>query len=124
MSIAAIVSLALGLFQDLKPNRDTTEAPVDWVEGVAIMVAIGIVVSTSLSHILVYFFNNIAFKVIVGSLNDWQKERQFQTLNEKKEERGVKVIRDGVEKVVDVKVSCSRSYHFVMKTKYRSFNRR
>jgi Ca2+-transporting ATPase len=84
LSIAAIVSLALGLFQDLKPNRDTTEAPVDWVEGVAIMVAIGIV-------------------VIVGSLNDWQKERQFQTLNEKKEERGVKVIRDGVEKVVDVK---------------------
>ncbi|EDR08465.1 Ca-transporting ATPase [Laccaria bicolor S238N-H82] len=84
LSIAAVVSLALGLFQDLKPNRDTTEAPVDWVEGVAIMVAIAIV-------------------VIVGSLNDWQKERQFQTLNEKKEERGVKVIRDGVEKVVDVK---------------------
>lgn len=47
--------------------------------------------------------------MIVGSLNDWQKERQFQTLNEKKEERGVKVIRDGVEKVVDVKVLCSRS---------------
>lgn len=47
--------------------------------------------------------------MIVGSLNDWQKERQFQVLNEKKEERGVKVIRDGVEKVVDVKVSCSCS---------------
>jgi Ca2+-transporting ATPase len=109
LSIAAIVSLALGLFQDLKPNRDTTEAPVDWVEGVAIMVAIGIVVSTSLPHILVYILKNLAFKVIVGSLNDWQKERQFQTLNEKKEERGVKVIRDGVEKVVDVKVSFSRS---------------
>ena len=40
---------------------------------------------------------------MVGSLNDWQKERQFQTLNEKKEERGVKVIRDGVEMVVDIK---------------------
>lgn len=39
---------------------------------------------------------------MVGSLNDWQKERQFQTLNEKKEERGVKVIRGGVETVVDV----------------------
>jgi P-type Ca2+ transporter type 2C len=43
--------------------------------------------------------------VVVGSLNDWQKERQFQVLNEKKEERGVKVIRDGVEHIIDVKVS-------------------
>ena len=43
---------------------------------------------------------------MVGSLNDWQKERQFKTLNEKKEERGVKVIRDGVEKVIDIKVRC------------------
>ena len=40
---------------------------------------------------------------MVGSLNDWQKERQFQTLNEKKEERGVKVIRNGVEQIIDVK---------------------
>ena len=40
---------------------------------------------------------------MVGSLNDWQKERQFQTLNEKKDERGVKVIRDGVEMVIDIK---------------------
>ncbi len=40
---------------------------------------------------------------MVGSLNDWQKERQFQTLNEKKDERGVTVIRDGVEMVVDIK---------------------
>jgi P-type Ca2+ transporter type 2C len=40
---------------------------------------------------------------MVGSLNDWQKERQFQVLNEKKEERGVKVIRAGVEKVIDIR---------------------
>lgn len=40
---------------------------------------------------------------MVGSLNDWQKERQFQTLNEKKEERGVKVIRNGVEQVIDIR---------------------
>ena len=39
---------------------------------------------------------------MVGSLNDWQKERQFQTLNEKKEERGVKVIRDGAERIIDI----------------------
>lgn len=41
--------------------------------------------------------------MLVGSLNDWQKERQFQELNEKKDERGVKVIRDGVEMIIDIK---------------------
>ncbi len=51
-------------------------------------------------------------KVVVGSLNDWQKERQFKTLNERKEERGVKVIRDGVEKVIDIKV-CGQSTNFL-----------
>lgn len=40
---------------------------------------------------------------MVGSINDWQKERQFQTLNDKKEERGVKVVRNGVEHVLDVR---------------------
>ncbi|CAL1717036.1 unnamed protein product [Somion occarium] len=84
LSIAAVVSLALGFFQDFGTPRPEGEPPVDWVEGVAIVVAIAIV-------------------VMVGSLNDWQKERQFQALNEKKEERGVKVIRDGAEQVIDVK---------------------
>ncbi|KAJ6544760.1 calcium-transporting ATPase [Mycena vulgaris] len=84
LSIAAVVSLALGLFQDFGTPKPAGEPKVDWVEGVAIMIAILIV-------------------VIVGSVNDWQKERQFQTLNDKKEERGVKVIRGGVETVVDIK---------------------
>ncbi|KAH9902643.1 calcium-translocating P-type ATPase [Cubamyces lactineus] len=84
LSIAAVVSLALGFFQDFGTTRPAGEPPVDWVEGVAIIVAIAIV-------------------VMVGSINDWQKERQFQSLNEKKEERGVKVIRDGVEMVIDIK---------------------
>ncbi|KAI6009320.1 Ca-transporting ATPase [Pisolithus marmoratus] len=83
LSIAAVISLALGLFQDFGTPRTPGEPPVDWVEGVAIMIAILIV-------------------VIVGSLNDWQKERQFKALNEKKEERGVKVIRNGVEHEVVV----------------------
>ena len=39
---------------------------------------------------------------MVGSVNDWQKERQFQILNDKKEERGVKVIRNGIETIIDV----------------------
>ncbi|KAJ7274496.1 Ca-transporting ATPase [Mycena haematopus] len=83
LSIAAIVSLALGFFQDFGTTRPPGDPPVDWVEGVAIMVAIFIV-------------------VVVGSVNDWQKERQFQVLNDKKEERGVKVIRGGLETQVVV----------------------
>lgn len=43
-----------------------------WVEGVAIIVAVLIV-------------------VLVGSINDWQKEKQFRKLNAKKEDRYVKV---------------------------------
>ncbi|KAI0925597.1 hypothetical protein AcV5_008291 [Taiwanofungus camphoratus] len=84
LSVAAVVSLALGFFQDFGTPRPPGEPPVDWVEGVAIIVAIVIV-------------------VMVGSINDWQKERQFQTLNDKKEERGVKVVRNGVEHVLDVR---------------------
>lgn len=56
---------------------------VDWVEGVAIMVAILIV-------------------VLVGSINDFQKERQFQKLNAQKEERHVKAFRDGKERLLNV----------------------
>ncbi|CUA75881.1 hypothetical protein RSOLAG22IIIB_01882 [Rhizoctonia solani] len=94
LSIAAVVSLALGLYSDFgtppelvvcSSGEGLCEAPrVDWVEGVAIMIAILIV-------------------VVVGSLNDWQKERQFRKLNDKKEDRGVKVIRDGKEQVINVK---------------------
>lgn len=45
LSIAAVVSLALGFFQDFGTPRPPGEPPVDWVEGVAIIVAIAIVVS-------------------------------------------------------------------------------
>lgn len=94
--------MALGLFQDFGTQLPPGQPPVDWVEGVAIIIAIVIVVSLKSpqsSPPSDYFI-----QVVVGSLNDWQKERQFQTLNEKKEERGVKVIRDGIEKIVDIKV--------------------
>ncbi|KAI0312928.1 hypothetical protein OF83DRAFT_1143615, partial [Amylostereum chailletii] len=83
LSIAAVISLALGFFQDFGPARTPGEPPVDWVEGVAIIVAIMIV-------------------VMVGSLNDWQKERQFKVLNAKKEERSIKVIRGGDERLINV----------------------
>ena len=58
LSIAAVISLALGLYQDLGTPPEFIECPdgpnnqcelpsVDWVEGLAIMVAIAIVVSAS-----------------------------------------------------------------------------
>jgi P-type Ca2+ transporter type 2C len=83
LSIAAVVSLALGLFQDFSSARPQGQPPVDWVEGVAIIVAILIV-------------------VLVGSLNDWQKEKQFRALNEKKEDRLVNVVRDGGERQINI----------------------
>ena len=83
LSVAAVVSLALGLFQDFGITRPEGKPPVDWVEGVAILTAILLVVA-------------------VGSLNDWQKERQFKVLNAKKEDRFGKVIRDGEERQIHV----------------------
>ncbi|KAK2871829.1 hypothetical protein FQN49_002790 [Arthroderma sp. PD_2] len=74
LSVAAVISLALGIYQSVTATGN--EARVQWVEGVAIMVAIVVV-------------------VVVGAANDWQKERQFVKLNQKKEDRNVKVIRSG-----------------------------
>ncbi|KAK4158396.1 hypothetical protein C8A00DRAFT_39372 [Chaetomidium leptoderma] len=83
LSIAAIVSLALGLYQTFGQQHEEGEPGVEWVEGVAIMVAIAIV-------------------VMVGSVNDYQKERQFAKLNKKKQDRLVKAIRSG--KTVEISV--------------------
>jgi len=82
LSVAAVVSLALGLYQTFGPHHDGT-ARVEWIEGVAIVVAILIV-------------------VLVGALNDWQKERQFRKLNQKKEDRTVKVVRSGKPSTLSV----------------------
>ncbi|KAF4972420.1 hypothetical protein FSARC_987 [Fusarium sarcochroum] len=76
LSIAAVISLAVGLYQTFGGEHKDGEPKVEWVEGVAIIVAIAIV-------------------VIVGSLNDYQKERQFTKLNKKKQDRLVKAVRSG-----------------------------
>ncbi|KAK9467993.1 hypothetical protein V1512DRAFT_260523 [Lipomyces arxii] len=81
LSIAAIVSFALGMYQSFgtppEYDRQGNRVPkVDWIEGVAILVAVVVVVS-------------------VGALNDWQKELQFAKLNKQKDDREVKVIRSG-----------------------------
>lgn len=77
LTVAAGISLALGLYEtfgaDHPPGSST---PVDWVEGLAICIAIVIV-------------------VLVTAINDWQKEQAFARLNAKKEQREIKVTRSG-----------------------------
>ncbi|KLT44250.1 calcium-translocating P-type ATPase [Cutaneotrichosporon oleaginosum] len=94
LSVVAVISLALGLYNDLGGVHElmySDNCPqgcyppkVDWIEGVAIIVAVLIV-------------------VLVGSINDWQKERQFKLLNDKREDRSMKVIRNGQEQVINVR---------------------
>lgn len=83
LSIAAVVSLAVGLYQTFGLYHAPGAPRVDWVEGVAIILAIVIV-------------------VVVGSLNDYQKERQFVKLNKKKQDRSVNVIRSGKSQEISV----------------------
>ncbi|KAJ3335189.1 hypothetical protein HDU93_006221, partial [Gonapodya sp. JEL0774] len=84
LSVAAIVSLAVGLFQDFGPTaKDNGEPKTHWIEGVAIIIAVIIVVLT-------------------GSINDWQKEKQFRKLSDKKDERQIKVIRGGETVLISV----------------------
>ncbi|RDW86358.1 putative calcium-translocating P-type ATPase(PMCA-type) [Aspergillus mulundensis] len=71
LTIAAIISLSLGIYQTIDEGHG-----VDWVEGVAIVIAIAIV-------------------TIVTALNDWQKERQFAKLNKRNDDREVKAVRNG-----------------------------
>lgn len=57
LTAAAVVSLSLGIYE-----AASGQSQVDWIEGVAVCVAIFIVVSAT-------------------AVNDWQKERQFVRLN-------------------------------------------
>ncbi|KAF1846763.1 calcium transporting P-type ATPase-like protein [Cucurbitaria berberidis CBS 394.84] len=83
LTAAAIISLALGLYQTFGVKHKPGEPKVEWIEGVAIIVAIVIV-------------------VVVGAANDWQKERQFVKLNRKKEDRTIKVVRSGKTREISV----------------------
>ncbi|OTB03864.1 hypothetical protein M426DRAFT_23387 [Hypoxylon sp. CI-4A] len=84
LTVAAVISLALGLYETFGVETKPGDPPsVDWVEGVAIIIAILIV-------------------TLVGSLNDWQKERAFVRLNAKKEDREIKVVRSGKSYMINV----------------------
>jgi len=81
LSIAAVVSLAVGLYQTLGIKHDGPS--LEWIEGVAIMVAIVIV-------------------VLVGATNDWNKEKAFAKLNKKRENRNMAVLRGGQEDQISI----------------------
>ncbi|KAF1964015.1 calcium transporting P-type ATPase-like protein [Bimuria novae-zelandiae CBS 107.79] len=83
LTIAAVISLALGLYETFGVKHEPGVPKVEWVEGVAIIVAIVIV-------------------VVVGAANDWQKERQFVKLNKKKDDRYIKVVRSGKLREISV----------------------
>ncbi|KAL1632876.1 plasma membrane calcium, partial [Diplodia intermedia] len=84
LTAAAAISLGLGLYETFGvAHPPDAPMPVDWIEGCAICIAIVIV-------------------VMVGALNDYQKERAFVRLNTKKEDREVKVIRSGKSVQVSV----------------------
>lgn len=84
LTIAAIVSLALGVYEAVGAKRGPNEPqPLDWVEGLAIEVAVVIV-------------------VLVTGLNDYRREKQFVALNAKKEDRQVKAIRSGKSVLISV----------------------
>ncbi|KAF5615708.1 Ca2+-transporting ATPase [Fusarium tjaetaba] len=83
LTIAAIVSLALGLYQTFGGEHKKGEPKVEWVEGVAIIVAIVIV-------------------VLVGTINDWHMQRQFTRLTKRTNDRMVNVIRSGKSQEISI----------------------
>ncbi|KAF7589454.1 plasma membrane calcium [Aspergillus hancockii] len=78
LTIAAVVSLSLGIYETISEGSG-----VDWVEGVAICVAILIV-------------------TVVTAANDWQKERQFAKLNKRNNDREVKAVRSGKVTLISI----------------------
>ncbi|KAI8098698.1 PMCA-type calcium-translocating P-type ATPase [Halteromyces radiatus] len=80
LTISAMISFIVGIYEDMTTvdldNNGNPIPGVKWVEGVAILVAVLLV-------------------VVVGSVNDYQKEEQFRKLNAKKDDRHVSAIRSG-----------------------------
>ncbi|KAI8371591.1 PMCA-type calcium-translocating P-type ATPase [Radiomyces spectabilis] len=87
LTVSAIISLTVGIYEDVTTveyDAAGNRIPgVKWVEGVAIIVAVLLV-------------------VVVGSVNDNQKEKQFRSLNAKKDDRHVSAIRSGQQCVISV----------------------
>ncbi|TLD05125.1 uncharacterized protein PgNI_09131 [Pyricularia grisea] len=74
LTASATISLALGIYEAVEAEEG--EPRIQWLDSVTVMVAIAVIVFGSAS-------------------NDWNKNRKFAKLNERKEQRDVKVIRSG-----------------------------
>ncbi|KAI9343499.1 PMCA-type calcium-translocating P-type ATPase [Obelidium mucronatum] len=83
LSSVAIISLALGLYEDFGPHSKPDEPRIHWVEGFSILMAVVLI-------------------VFAASLNDLQKESKFRKLNDKKEDRSVKGIRNGETQLISI----------------------
>ncbi|KAK7219578.1 hypothetical protein V2G26_007581 [Clonostachys chloroleuca] len=82
---AGVISLALGLYETFGvAHDDDPSGKIKWVEGVAILAAVVIV-------------------VVVGSHNDYQKQKAFVKLNTRKEDREIKAIRSGRSVLINVR---------------------
>ncbi|KAI8140571.1 PMCA-type calcium-translocating P-type ATPase [Fennellomyces sp. T-0311] len=82
LTVAAIVSLGIGIGQDYSSKHPLDQPRIGWVEGTAILVAVLAVTLTN-------------------AINDFQKERQFQKLNAKKNDKKVTVMRMGREQRIN-----------------------
>ncbi|KAI7847434.1 hypothetical protein BDC45DRAFT_575837 [Circinella umbellata] len=78
LTIAAVISLGIGIGKDISSTSPKNQPKIGWVEGTAILVAVLAVTLTN-------------------AINDFQKEKQFQKLNAKKEDKRVTVLRSGRE---------------------------
>eukprot|EP00002_Diphylleia_rotans_P008165 TRINITY_DN1790_c0_g1_i3.p1 TRINITY_DN1790_c0_g1~~TRINITY_DN1790_c0_g1_i3.p1 ORF type:complete len:1061 (-),score=214.77 TRINITY_DN1790_c0_g1_i3:197-3379(-) len=77
LMVSSVVSLGLGIWEDIEGHGPA------WVEGVAILFSVVLV-------------------VLVSAGNDYAKERQFRKLNAQAEDVPVNVIRNGKQQVVSI----------------------
>jgi Ca2+-transporting ATPase len=82
LSIASLISLSLGIYEDVRSGTRTK-----WIEGLAIFIAVLVVVT-------------------VTAFNDYQKEKNFRKLNAQKEDRNIKVIRNGRQDQISIFEIC------------------
>ncbi|KAJ3234549.1 plasma membrane calcium [Chytriomyces hyalinus] len=81
LSVVAAVSLGIGIYEDATTSNPAER--IHWIEGFSVLMAVIII-------------------VLVSSINDLQKERQFRKLNAKKEDRKVKGVRDGRTQLLSI----------------------
>ncbi|EHK19288.1 cation transporting ATPase [Trichoderma virens Gv29-8] len=74
LTISASISLAIGLYQSLTADEDTSN--IEWVDGVTVVAAIIVI-------------------VLASAATDWQKNHRFEKLNERQQQRDVTVLRSG-----------------------------